>query len=175
MTSFFILLWYQLKCRGKKFKFPLVRCLCQHFVFAFSSFVPTRKQKRIAWFSLWFSGSDIICKQKMKGQKFKWTQITLSIVSCKLDSSGDCCRSVSEQNIYIIIINAKCLRLVSAERWQIIKIIIIQHCRFISSWAQHEKSFPSENGNFRLVLALRRYHFGKSSPPNYYRLTHFII
>lgn len=67
----------------------------------------------------------------MRGQNFKWTQITPSIVSCKLDSNIVCCRFTTasqRENVYIIIIlSTEFPPSLQRERWQIIKIII-KHC-----------------------------------------------
>lgn len=136
------------------------------------------------WSSLSFNGREIICKQtKMEGEKFKWTQITLSIVSCKLDSNVI---STLNRNVYIFLIIAECFHhLFQAHwrRWQIIKIIIIKHCRFIFSFSAQRENFSSriffpKDGKYSLSVLDRWFASLLSSEifiPKLYSFTRFII
>lgn len=62
--------------------------------------------------SLSFSGGEQFVRQRRRDE-FKWTQITLSIVSCKLDSKRRL--KTLDRNVDIFIINVECFRL-SLER-----------------------------------------------------------
>lgn len=153
MTSFFFFVPVQDKTSRKYESFKksnflsLVRCLCQHFVFAGASSVTERQKpsRRNKWNSLSFN--EIICK-RWGGRKFKWTQITPSIVSCKLDPNALVCWRFStpapeqkclhhhyHSSISLLILRYHCSSW--DKRWQIIKIII-KHRRRLSSLQQKQ-------------------------------------